>query len=134
MRRFLLTVATAASALAITSCGDITGVGNVTGAYELQTINGQFLPVTVDDPAAGTIVIVGGEIILDSDETFSDLVDYRFPGSSQIQSQPVFGTYTRSGNTITFFPDNGGDYRMTVSSNGRLVGTTNDGLRLVYQR
>ena len=134
MRRFLLTVATAASALAITSCGDITGVGNVTGAYELQTINGQFLPVTVDDPSQGTIIILGGEIILDSDETFSDLIDYRFPGSSQIIPQDVTGTYTRSGNTITFFPDGGGQYTMTVSSNGRLVGSTNTGLRLVYQR
>jgi hypothetical protein len=132
MRRFLLTVATAAtaaSALAIAGCGDITGTRSVEGVYELRTVNGLSLPVTLNDG----ITVVAGEIELDSDGQFVDTFQYRDFNSPLVQGQPVFGTWTRSGNEIQFETEDGDFYTMTWS-NGRLVQDTNSGNRYVYQR
>jgi hypothetical protein len=128
MRRFLLTVATAASALAIAGCGDITGVRSVEGVYELQTVNGQFLPVMLDD---GTTVIAG-EIELDSNGQFVDMFQFRDFGGP-ILTDRAFGTWTRSGNEIEFETDDGRFYTMTWT-NGRLIQDTNSGNRYVYAR
>jgi hypothetical protein len=132
MRRFLLTVATAASVLAVTSCSDITGIGgDVVGTYELQTVNGQFLPATFDDPQFGTVTVEGGVVELNNNGTFVDIFQYRLPGSSQ--STETSGTWTRVGNEIEFETDAGDFYTMTWT-NGRLVQDTDAGFRYVYQR
>jgi lipocalin-like protein len=134
MRRFLRTVATAASVLAVTACSDITGVrGDVVGTYELQTINGQFLPVTFNDPQFGAVTFVYGEVELDSNGSFVDLYQYRRSGSSFVETDQTFGTWTRSGNTIEFQTDAGDFYTMERTSNNRLV-QNSSGVTLVYQR
>jgi hypothetical protein len=127
-------MATAASVLAVTSCSDITGVrGDVVGTYELQTINGEFLPVTINDPDFGAVTFVYGEIELDNDGRFVDTYQYRFSGSSFVETDQIFGTWTRSGNTIEFETDDGDFYTMERSSNNRLV-QSRSGVSLVYQR
>jgi hypothetical protein len=133
MRRFLLTVATAASALAITSCGDSTGVRNVAGRYELQTINGQFLPVTFNDPVFGNVTFMYGEVELDSDGSFVDLIQYRLQGSSFTETEQFFGTWELQGDEIRFETDDGDVYFMERESNSRLV-QSEDGVILVYRR
>ncbi len=136
MRRFLLTAATAASALAVASCGDVTGVrGDVAGRYELQTINGQFLPVTVDDPRVGFVTFLYGEIELDNDGTFIDVYQYRTSGSSFVRTEEIFGTWTRSGDRIRFEPDDPDFdiYFMERTSSNRLV-QNESGVTLVYER
>jgi predicted small secreted protein len=135
MRRFLLTIATAASALAVTSCGDVLGIGSdVTGRYELRTINGQFLPVTINDPDLGSVTFVWGEIELNSDGTFVDMYQYQTPGNP-VRTDEIFGTWTRSGDRIRLQPDdpNFNDYFMDRTSSNRLI--QNDaGVSLVYER
>jgi hypothetical protein len=136
MRRFLLTVATAASALAATSCSDLTGLrGDVTGRYELQTINGQFLPVTIDDPQVGSVTFVYGEIELSSDGTFIDMYQYRTSGSAFVRTDEIFGTWSRSGDRIRLEPDdaNFSVYHMDRTSGDRLV-QSESGVTLVYER
>jgi Lipocalin-like domain len=136
MRRFLLTVAAAASVLTVTSCSDVTGIrGPVEGTYTLQTVNGQFLPVTINDPTTGSLItIVDGQVTLDTDGTFFDELDYTDQGSSFVQQSNITGTYSRSGNTITFFPDDGTSrYTMSVSSSSRLIYSVG-GNRLVYEQ
>lgn len=134
MRRFLLTMATAASTLAVTSCSDITGVGgDAVGRYELQTINGRSLPVTFDDPQFGAVTFVYGEVELNSDNTFVDTYQYTLPGSSFVETEQTFGTWTRSGNTVEFQTDAGDFYTMERTSNNRLV-QNSSGVTLVYQR
>jgi hypothetical protein len=130
MRRFLLTVATAASAFAVTSCGDAFGIGgNVTGTYELRTINGQFLPVTLDG-----VTFVHGEVELDADRTFIDMYQYQDPGSSFVQTVRIFGTWEQTGNDIRFETDDGDVYVMERTSSNRLVQRTDFGTTLVYER
>jgi hypothetical protein len=134
MRRFLLTVATAASVLAVTSCSDITGVrGDVAGRYELQTINGQFLPVTINDPQFGAVRFVFGEVELDTDGSFVDRIQFQFSGSSFVETNEVFGTWTRSGSRIEFETDDGDFYTMEHTSTNRLV-QSRGGVTLVYER
>jgi hypothetical protein len=127
MRRFLLTVATAASALAVTSCSDAFGVGsNVAGRYELQTINGVFLPVTLEG-----VTFLYGELQLDSDGTFVDFYQYQVPGSP-VEPDQLTGTWERIGNSIRFDADNGDVYEMDIASNNRLIQRT--GATLIYER
>jgi hypothetical protein len=131
MRRFLLTVATAASALAVTSCSDVTGVrGDVVGTYELQSINGQFLPATFDD-----VTYTIGELELGSDGRFVDTYQYRFSGSSFVETEQTFGTWERDGNRVRFEANDGSVYFMERTSSNRLVYVDNDdGSRWVYDR
>jgi hypothetical protein len=135
MRRFLLTVATAASALVGTACSDAIGIGgNVAGSYELRTINGQSLPITFNDPDFGSVTFVAGEVELDNDGTFIDTIQFRFSGSSLVETQSVFGTWTRSGSEIRFETDDGDVYFMERTSSNRLVQDDGTGFRLVYER
>lgn len=131
MRRFLLTVATAASVLAVTSCSDVTGIGgDLIGRYELQSINGQFLPATFSD-----VTYTVGELELDSDGTFIDTYQYQVSGDPFVGTERTFGTWERDGNRIRFEGDNGSVYFMERTSNNRLVYDDNDdGSRWVYQR
>jgi hypothetical protein len=135
MRRFLLTAATAATALAVTSCGDITGTrGDVAGTYELRTVNGDFLPTTITD-VDGSVTFEYGELQLDSDGTFVDVVQYRLDGGSRIWTDEIFGTWTISGDRITLEPDDPqyDRYTMERRSRDRLV-QSNGGVQLVYER
>jgi hypothetical protein len=136
MRRFLLTVATAASALAVTSCTDLTGLGSdVTGRYELRTINGQFLPVTIDDPQVGPVTFVYGEIELHSDGTFIDMYQYRTSTSAFVRTDEILGTWSRTGDRVRLEPDdpNFSVYFMDRTSGNRLV-QDESGVTLVYER
>ena len=136
MRRFLLTLATAASALAVTSCSDLTGVrGDVVGTYELRTVNGQSVPVTIDDPDFGLVTFVYGEVDIDEDGTFVDTFQYQVPGSSRVETDQIFGTWSISGDRVRFEPDDAGarSYTMERRSNDRLV-QNNGSVTLVYER
>jgi hypothetical protein len=133
MRRFLLTMATAASALAVASCSDLTGVrGDVVGRYELETIDGQVLPQPVDDDQFGTVSVVYGEIELDSDGTFIDMYQYVAPGG--VRTQQIFGTWELEGNSRIRFETDNGEYFMERRSSNRIAYVDNAGSRWEYDR
>jgi hypothetical protein len=112
MRRFLLTTAAAAMTLFSAACGDSAGLNsNVAGSYELLTINGQSLPVQ-----AGSEVIESGELELDADGDFVEIVRF--------QSGPpdVFnGTWERDGDEIIFEYDTGDTFIAERTSSSRFV-------------
>jgi hypothetical protein len=138
MRRFLLTVATAASVLAVASCSDISGIGgDPAGTYELETIDGQQLPETVPDPDEefGTITVGYGEIQLDNDGTFIDMYQFTTPGSSLTRTRELSGTWEHDGGRIRFDANNGATYFMDRTSGNRLAyEDPDDGLRWVYDQ
>jgi hypothetical protein len=131
MRRFFLTVATVASVLTVTSCSDATGIrGDVVGSYELQSINGQFLPATFGD-----VTYTIGELELDSDGTFVDTYQYQVFGEGFVETEQTFGTWERDGSRIRFESDNGNVYFMERTSSNRLTYVdSDDGSRWVYTR
>jgi hypothetical protein len=105
MRRFLLTVATAATALTGAACSDVTGIGaNVAGSYELTRVNGQSLPAPDN---TGSVTFHAGVLELDSDGTFFDLLQYRVAGDPRIIDDEEFGTWERNGSEIRLDYDSG---------------------------
>ena len=132
MRRFLLTTAAVATTLVAAACGDSSGLsGNVAGSYELLTINGQSLPVTTQSGRT----IEAGQLELDSDETFVDIIQYRTFGSSLIQTDEFFGTWERNGSEIRLEYDNSNDVLFAErTSSSRLVLLDNDGNEWGYRR
>ena len=132
MRRFLLTTAAVATTLVAAACGDSSGLsGNVAGSYELLTINGQSLPVTTQSGRT----IEAGQLELDSDETFVDIIQYRTFGSSLIQTDEFFGTWERNGSEIRLEYDNSNDVLFAErTSSSRLVLIDYDGNEWGYRR
>jgi hypothetical protein len=132
MRRFLLTAATAATALVGTACSDVTGIGdNVAGSYELIRVNGESLPAS---DLSGTVTFYGGVLELERDGEFSDLIQYRGPGDPAIEEVELFGTWERSGSDeIRLEYDNFTLFAERLSSS-RLVLEDSDGNRFEYRR
>jgi hypothetical protein len=131
MRRFLLTVAAAATTLASTACSDAIGIGgNVAGTYELRTFNGQTLPA---DDGFG-VTIFSGVLELDNNGTFIDLLQFRVPGDPRIQDDELAGTWDQSGNEIRLDYNNGRVLFAERPSSGRIIIEDDDGNRLEYRR
>jgi hypothetical protein len=129
MRRFLLTVATAATTLTATACSDSTGIGsNPAGSYELRTINGQSLPVQFSSRT-----IEGGVLELDNDGTFVDVIQFRDFGSPLSEQDQFFGTWERNGSQIRLDYDDGTTVLAERTSSSRLV-LDYDGNDWAYQR
>jgi hypothetical protein len=133
MRRFLLTAATAATALVGTACGDVTGIGDdVAGSYELIRVNGQSLPASDN---SGTLTFYGGILELDRDGNFSDLIQFRGPGDPAVRSFEVFGTWDRSGSDeIRLDYEDGFTLFAERLSSSRLMLDDGDGNRFEYRR
>ena len=130
MRRLLLTVAVAATTLAGTACSDSTGLGsNPAGSYELRTINGQSLPAQMSSRT-----IEAGELDLDSDGTFVDIIQYRTFGSSLIQTDQFFGTWERNGSEIRLDYDDGTTLFADRTSSSRITLEDTNGNAWTYQR
>ena len=131
MRRFLLTVAAAATTLTGAACSDSTGIGgNPAGSYELLTINGQGLPVSLE---AGS-QIEGGVLELDSDGTFVDIVQFRTTGNPLIQQQTFTGTWDRDGSEIQLDYTDGTTLFADRTSSNRIVLEDENGNDWAYQR
>ena len=69
--------------------------------------------------ATGTLEIVGGEVTLNSDQTFTDRTDYRLTDSNGVttESDIATGTYTSSGSTVTLSPVGDVPYDLTLNGN-----------------
>jgi hypothetical protein len=132
MRRFLLTTAAVATTLLGAACTDSIGLGgDVSGRYELLSINGESLPVSTQSGRT----IEYGELELDTDRTFVDVLQYREFGSSRILTDEFFGTWERNGSEIRLEYDNTNDVLFAErTSSSRLVLTDNDGNEWVYRR
>jgi hypothetical protein len=130
MRRFLLTVAAAATTLTGAACTDSTGLGsNVAGSYELRTINGRGLPVQLDSRT-----YEGGVLEIDSDGTFVEVLQFREFGDPLSTQQQFPGTWERSGSEIRLDYNDGTTYFATRTSSSRIVVEDNNGNDWAYQR
>jgi hypothetical protein len=132
MRRFLLTVAAAATALTGAACSDAIGLGsNIAGSYELRTINNQSLPVQL-----GSRIYEGGVLEIESNGTFVEVLQYRVSGNPLSTQDEYFGRWERDGDEIVFEydDDNGTTYFGRRTSSSRILLEDNDGNDWSYQR
>ena len=132
MRRFLLSVATAATTLAVAACGDLTGVSDeLVGTYQLRTIDGQALPVTFVS-TSGSITYFAGELVLDGDGMFDRSYQTSISGPPNIH---VFGTWERIGSAIRFErAQGGGRLYAKYTSPDTIVVHDEDGNNWEYRR
>jgi len=135
MRRLFLSVATAAVALTASACGDSTGIGtNIAGSYELRTINGQSLPVTLNGRT-----YEAGELEIDNngDANSGDFVEtlqFRDFGSGFSDEEAYFGTWDRNGSELEFFYESGARFFGERISSSRIVLQDSNGNEWLYQR
>ena len=124
-------MATAAAALTATACSDSTGLnGNLAGSYELRTINGQSLPVTVSGRTyeAGTMEI-------DNNGEFAETLQFRDFGDAFSTTQNYFGTWDRNGSELRFdYDNNGPTFFGERTSSSRFVFEDSDGNEWTYVR
>lgn len=120
MKRILMLVLAVALTVSGSACQDTTSPGAVlAGTYTLRTIEGQPLPVAVGaDPINGTKTVVAGQITMDRDGHFTDVLRYRYD-SGQEYDDEIDGTWTLSGNTLQFYDvlDPNNTYYGSVSGN-----------------
>lgn len=126
-------------AVALAACsGDSTGPDSddLVGSYDLITIDGASLPVIVDQVGEDKAEITLGTVTLDEDGTFGDATELRLTqgGVVTTEVQSTQGTWTVSGSTVTFVPNDGsGNYSMTWNGQLRLTQIF-QGFTLVYER
>jgi hypothetical protein len=126
-------------AVALAACsGDSTGpdTDDLVGTYDLLTIDGASLPVIVDQIGEDKAEITQGTVTLDEDGTFGDATELRITegGVVTTEVQSTQGTWTVSGSTVTFVPNDGsGNYTMTWNGQLRLTQVF-QGFTLVYEK
>jgi hypothetical protein len=124
------------------ACNDSTGTGTGTleGDYTLQTANAQAVPTIAVDDNSGRFEVLRGRIVLRTNNTFVDSLNYRFtpPGGTASTSWDVRqGSYIQTGDnvTLTFQTTTGGlvDYYITWI-NGNALAYAEEGLSLIYRK
>ena len=104
----------------------------VDGAYALQSVNGQALPITFD--VEGTVMqLTASSIDVHKDHTYSYSFTLKRLSDGQSVSDGFSGSYGQSGNTITFSSD--GQVMMVMSWNGsNQLTESNGGVTLIYEK
>ena len=132
------TLRAGAIAVALAACSDSTGpdTDDLVGSYDLITIDGASLPVIVDQIGEDKAEITMGTVTLDEDGTFGDATELRITegGVVTTEVQSTQGTWTVSGSTVSFVPNDGsGNYSMTWNGQLRLTQVF-QGFTLVYEK
>jgi hypothetical protein len=90
----------------VVACGSdkkgVTGPGDVTGTYSLATIDGHSLPYTVPNNPDNTIIIQSGQVVLNSDHSYTIGGTGTSDGGDPQQVIADAGTYTLTGSDVTF--------------------------------
>jgi hypothetical protein len=136
LTRNLILVAGAVTLLA--ACGsDATGpIRTVEGTFTLTTVNGAVLPFTlVEDDEDNRVELVSGAIVTTVDRTFTDVMSFLIveDGEETTDTEELDGTYTLSGNTISFTVSGGvGGYTAQLNESAGTITQNISGLTLVY--
>jgi hypothetical protein len=123
--------------LSLAACSDSTGPSDeLAGVYTLITIDGESLPVIVDQNGDDIAEITEGTLTLDDDGSFDDVTELRITESGQVTTEEdaTSGNWSVSGTTVTFDPiGTAGNYTMTWDGQNRLTQNF-QGFILVYER
>ena len=119
------------------ACGDSTGPSetNISGTYELQTINGQNLPFTLLIVGTYQLEIAAGSVTINANGTYEESTTVReIDGSSTTTTtETSSGTWTRTNNAVTFV-DGEDQTSLTGALSGSTLTFSEEGSTLVYQR
>ena len=98
MRSLLLAVAVLLSF----ACGDDPTAPSHAGTYTLISINGQTLPILLEETELGRVELTHGEIVLHDDNTFDDVLEFTetVNGEETPESLVETGTWEMRGNVL----------------------------------
>jgi hypothetical protein len=98
------------------------------GVYQLQTVNGQQVPVSFEEEG-GVFTVTGATLRLNADGTFSMMAEFSttVEGDTTNETDTLTGTYTRSGNTVTFVHSGEDEGFETGTLSGDLLTTSGGG-------
>jgi hypothetical protein len=105
--RRALTAATLAFAVAAAGCGDDddpTGPGGLQGTFALQSVDGETLPVTLEDDVGNVIVATGGTLVMADDGDWQMSITGTYNDDPE-ELLSDFGTYELDGDDVTFDSD-----------------------------
>ena len=131
--------ALAAILLASGACGGSTTdtqTQSEAGTYSLLSVNGQSLPVTINNTSLGTVIIQSASLVLTpgSPSSYTANITGRVGGAPATTIVSDAGTYVRSGTSVTFTSSaaplpytgtiNGSNGHLTVALPGAAIGAT----------
>ncbi|MEX1187286.1 MAG: hypothetical protein WEA80_11910 [Gemmatimonadaceae bacterium] len=122
MRKFMKVAAIAVLGLVAACGGDGDGINepaSIAGTYNLQTLDGQSLPVVVFDEPGFRLEIVSGNFVLAASRTFTTSVVFRITEDNAVttESESFNGTYTVTGSTVNFTYSDGDTDSATLAGN-----------------
>ena len=134
MKRALLVLLLA---FAWVACGD-DGTdldGNVSGRFELRTVNGGPLPYTVIAIGNERLEILSGFLQANTDQSYQFSLTSRVTQGSQSQTTTDTdnGTWAQTGNQLTFTSSADGSQQTAVSSGNELIAIV-EGFSLVFRK
>ena len=139
MRKHFVAIALGALAMGSAACSDlVTGLGgsyNLTGNYELMTLNGSPLPTIAYDDGFEQHQLLGETFTIYSDGTYTDDYTVRVltqTGSTQRSFRDV-GTYQQNNTALQFRDSATGDV-FTGSISGNTLTVSQLGDVYVYRR
>ena len=107
------------------ACSDVTGNVNPEGQFFLMTVDGTHVPYSYPDANGNNVFLQSDTYVLNSDGTYNDSQVARVNGSTQ--SLFEFGTWSQSGNTVFFNPQQSdfdlNPYQGTVRNNSQFNGS-----------
>jgi hypothetical protein len=122
------------SAIALTflgACGSeraVTPLIGLEGEYALETVNGVTLPFLKGESGSERVEVISGSLTLRPDRTYSGEIVERWTTGANIQFLPEtsVGTFTVSGNKLTFTEGGSGRVHHGTMDGDRLRATMND--------
>ena len=120
--------------ITLAGCTDGLGTGlgtSVRGTYQLETVNGRFLPYTFTSYNGARVTIFDGEIRLGSDGRFTEVFDVEDDFGFRSTDRYDGDYETRSGDVVLYY-----DSGETVDAeyNSRELRVYGEGLTMVYRR
>ena len=134
MNRYV-SVALIVVASAFAACDKTTSPrGGIDASFDLRSINGTSLPYTKTLGTA-TLRITSDVLTLHGDGGYEESTTYSIPSgqSTQVSTTVERGTYSASGNTITFTSKMNGS-RYSGSVNGTTLTESASGGTMIYER
>ena len=138
MRRFAALLAVVFLAACTSEIEQSTRPETVMGTYQLRTYGGRPLPALISVDTAGVLEVVGGELTIGADQSWSETVNFRLTKGTQIQST----TFGSSGSWVFLrdfaymvFNDKVDNYQFTgTAAGGTVTLDLANGNSLVYGR
>ena len=116
------------------ACGDSTGPGTaeVSGRYELRSVNGATLPWLIYNVLGGRAQVTDGHIQVDDDGRCSRVFTVATSGTGQTRTDTIMCTWSRNGDAI-FFLDTDGTAQIG-SIIGDVLTLTSERIVFIYER